>query len=492
MLRAAAVFSDHMVLQRERPVVVFGEADAPVTATIDVVRAEAVPFEGRFRLTLPPMPAGGPYELALTSGEEAVVFTDVMIGEVWLCGGQSNMEFMLQNGKGGAAEAAEADDAMLRFYTVNQEAEVDAAMLERERATAWKPLKPGTCGNVSAVAYYAGRRLREELGVAVGMLVCCVGGTEISNWISREALNTLPEGRDALAEFEKSIEGIRPEAFARVNDAYNARVAKWCEGAEALHRENPDIRAEAIVAAVGDFPWPPPTGPGMLRRPGNLWRTMAARVAPYGARGLFWYQGETDSGHSGRYAALFSALIEDWRRGFENESLCVVAAQLPNFGANPAAEDWPGIRAAQMRVCDGTRGCALACLLDCGETGDIHPWDKRLPGRRMADLALAHAYGRSIDAEAPRLESARPTDRGVALCFSEKIGPIRGDRRSLTANGKPAKARVDDGALIVEAAAPVKIAYAMENDPAACLFGRSGLPVFPFEIEVKEENGHEH
>ena len=484
MLRAAAVFSDHMVLQRERPVVVFGEADNPVTATLDVVRAEAVPFEGRFRLTLPPMPAGGPYALTLASGGETITFADVMIGEVWLCGGQSNMEFMLQNGKGGAAEAASADDALLRFYTVNQEADVDAAMLERERATAWKPLAPGTCGDVSAVAYYAGRRLREALGVAVGMLVCCVGGTEISNWISRDALGALPEGRLALAEFEKAVEGIGEEAFRRENDAYNARVARWCAGADALHRENPDVRAEAIVAAMGDFPWPPPTGPGMLRRPGNLWRTMAARVAPYGARGLFWYQGETDSGHPERYAALFSALIEDWRRGFENASLCVVAAQLPNFGADPAAEDWPGIRAAQRQVCDDARGCALACLLDCGETGDIHPWDKRRPGRRMADLALMHAYGLAIDAEAPRLDAARLTARGAELRFTEKLGPIRGDCRSLTANGEPARARVEGGALIVEAAAPVKIAYAMENDPAACLFGRGGLPAFPFEIEL--------
>jgi sialate O-acetylesterase len=164
MLKVAAVFSDHMVLQRQRPVAVFGEADDLVTATLDVVRTEALPVLGRFKLTLPPMPAGGPYELKLTCGDETVTFTDVMVGEVWLCGGQSNMEFLLKDGKGGAAEAAVAEDAGLRFYTVNEEADVDAAMLERERATSWKPLAPGTCGDVSAVAYYAGRRLREALG----------------------------------------------------------------------------------------------------------------------------------------------------------------------------------------------------------------------------------------------------------------------------------------------------------------------------------------
>ena len=484
MLRAAAVFSDHMVLQRERPVVVFGEADAPVTATLDVVRAEAVPAGGRFRLTLPPMPAGGPYELALVSGSERVVFRDVMVGEVWLCGGQSNMEFMLQNGKGGAAEAAVAEDGMLRFYTVNQEAEVDEAMLARERATAWKPLSPGACGDVSAVAYYAGLRLREALGVAVGMLICCVGGTEISNWISADTLRTLPEGRDALAEFERSIAGVDDAAFRRANDAYAARVNDWCAGADAMRRANPDVRAEAIVAAIGDYPWPPPAGPGMLRRPGNLWRTMTSRVLPYGARGLLWYQGESDSGRPGRYPALFEAMIADWRRGFENENLCVVAAQLPGYGADPAQEDWAAIREAQQEVCDSVKGCALACLLDCGETGDIHPWDKRLPGLRMANLALAHAYGRPIAADAPRLSEARVDATGVALRFTEALAPMRGEARSLTVNGEPAPARVEGGVLHVDCAAPAEIAYAWENDPAACLFGEGGLPAFPFKVKV--------
>ena len=484
MLKPAAVFSNHMVLQRERPVAVFGEADAPVTATLGEVRSQARPAQGRFKVMLPPMPAGGPFELTLTCGEETMTFTDVMIGEVWLCGGQSNMEFMLQNGRDGAAEAASARDDLLRFYTVNQEADVDAAMLEREQATAWKPLEPGTCGDVSAVAYYAGRRLREALGVAVGMLICCVGGTEISNWISRDGLVSLPEGRAALAAFEKSVEGIDDATFARENAAYEARVNAWCAGAEALRRADPNIRAEAIVAAIGDYPWPQPTGRGMLRHPGNLWRTMAARIAPYGVRGLFWYQGETDSGNPEPYPALFRTLIEQWRRGFENDALQVVAAQLPNYGADPAAENWPAIRAAQRAVCDGTRGCALACLLDCGETGDIHPWDKRAPGTRMANLALRHAYHRDIDAEAPRLTETRREKKAVRLKFTEPLAEIVGDSRSLVVNGAPAVARTRGGELIVDAPEPAKIAYAIENDPAACLFGQNGLPAFPFEIEA--------
>ena len=484
MLKAAAVFSNHMVLQRERPIAVFGEADAPVTATLDVVRAQAQSVGGRFHLELPPMPAGGPYELVLTCGGEKIVFTDVMVGEVWLCGGQSNMEFRLREGKGGAAEAASTGDDGLRFYTVNQEAEVDEAMLARERGTAWKPLTPGACGDVSAVAYYAGRRLREALGVPVGMLICCVGGTEISNWISRSTLSTLPEGRAALAEFDRSVEGITDEAFARASAAYQARVDRWVEGAEALRQKMPDARGADIAAMVGDFPWPPPTGAHMLRRPGNLFRTMTLRVAPYGARGLFWYQGESDSGRASAYEALFTALIADWRKAFANDGLWVVTAQLPNYASDPLAEDWAAIREIQKRVCEAVNGCAVACLLDCGDSTDLHPWDKRAPGRRMADLALQHAYGRPLDAESPRLIGAEPDGETLRLRFTKPLARLQGDLRSLKVNGVPAAARVTGGELVVEGTAPATVAYAIENDPAACLFSEDGLPAFPFEINL--------
>lgn len=484
MLRAAAVFSDHMVLQRERPILIFGEADAPVTATLAGHEALAVPAGGRFRVALPAMPAGGPHVLALSCGGERAVFRDVMIGEVWLCGGQSNMEFVLRNGKGGAAEAAAADDGLLRFYTVNEEADVDAAMLRRERRTSWKLLSPGACGDVSAVAYYAGRRLRAALGVPVGMLVCCVGGTEIAHWISRETLATLPEGRAALDAFERAIAGVDDAEFRRENAAYAARVEAWCAAEAALRREKPDIRANALAAAIGDFPWPPPTGAGMMRRPGNLWRTMTRRITPYGAKGLLWYQGESDAYKAGDYEVLFAALIAEWRRGFENDNMFVVAAQLPNFGADPAQEDWPGIRQAQRRVCETDGNGALACLLDCGESDDIHPWDKRLPGLRMANLALKHVYGMDVPADAPVLMTVSPAEGGVRLRFTEPLAALRGDARSLTADGLPVAARVENGELFIKTAGAAKLAYAWENDPAACLFGESGLPAFPFKAAL--------
>ena len=491
MFRPAAVFSDHMVLQRERPIAVFGEADGAVKVRLNGLEATATPHCGRFEARLPAMAAGGPYELNVSCGNETITYRDVMVGEVWLCGGQSNMEFRLSDDRHGAEEIANGDDAMLRFYTVAQEARVDGAMLARERENGWKSLSPGACGDVSAVAYYAGRRLREALGVAVGMLICCIGGTPISCWISRESLEACPEGRSCLETFEAAIEGVTDEEYARREAEYAARVDAWVAAADALKASRSGLRGAEVAAQIGDFPWPPPDGRWMLRRPGGPWETMVRRVSPYGARGLFWYQGETDSGNPGRYAALFGRMMADWREAFENEALWVVAAQLPGYGADPAAEDWPGIRAAQQRATDDDDHAALACLIDCGDSEDIHPYDKRAPGARLANLALMKAYARPVRSEAPRLVGAAREDGGAVLRFTEPLssGTLTD---ALTFDGAPCEARAfvtAEGDLRIEGVSTGRIAYARSNDPRACLFGRdTGLPAFPFEAWIGRQD----
>ena len=487
MLNLAAVFSDHMVLQRELPIRVFGEADAPVRVALAGNEVEAKPEGGRFCAVLPAMEAGGPYALTVTCGEEVRTFEDVMIGEVLLCGGQSNMEFRLNDDAEGPREVASGEDALLRFYTVNEEARIDEAMLARERQTAWKPLSPGACGDVSAVAYYAGLRLREALGVPVGMLICCIGGTESSCWLSREALASFPEGACRLKEFDETVANITDEAFERADAEYTARVNAWCAGADAIKARTPGVKANVIVSEIGDFPWPPPTGRWMLRRPGGPWETMVLRIAPYGARGLLWYQGETDSGIADTYAARLTHLIGQWRQVFENDNLCVAVAQLPGYGADPAAEDWPGIRAAQQAVCDADPLCEAVCLLDCGESDDIHPWSKRAPGTRMANAVLRLAFGLGEGVPSPRLDSVRQDPEGLVLSFTRPLAPLAADAASLLADGSPIRAEVTcDGALLLRGQGIRSVSYAQQNDPTPCLFGKDGLPAFPFAWRAED------
>lgn len=495
MLTLAAVFSDHMVLQRQMPIRVFGEADGPVRVSLAgdeetppggpllLETAEAVPAaDGRFLAELPAMEAGGPYALTVACGGEERVLRDVMVGEVYLCGGQSNMEFRLWDDAHGREAVAEGADDALRFYTVNEEARVDEAMLQRERLTAWKPLSPNTCADVSAVAYYAGRRLRAALGVPVGMLICCIGGTEISSWISREALAGTPDGEAMLAAFDASVANVTEEQFRREEAAYDARVKAWCDAADAVKAANAGLRGADLAAQIGDFPWPPPSGPLMMRRPGGPWETMVRRITPYGARGLLWYQGESDSGNAAHYDARLACLIGEWRRAFRNDALKVAVAQLPNYAADPACEDWPAIRRAQQAVCDSVSGCALVCLIDCGDSGDLHPWDKGVTGARMADAMLYLAHGQGSGAQSPRLAAVEVREEGLLLTFTRPLAPLKGDLRSLRADGRPVDAvRTPEGALWLAAPNALRVTNAWENDPAAALFDADGLPVLPFE-----------
>ena len=480
MLRPAAIFRDHMVLQRDVPTVIFGTSDAPVSATLADKHAEAAPEDGRFLVRLPALPAGGPYVLTLESAGEKVEIADVMIGEVWICGGQSNMEFRMYQEQGSEKELAEDNDSMLRFYTV-PDAGRESEAEKKERHTVWKILAPNACADVSAIAYHAGRRLREMLNVPVGMVICCLGGTEIAHWMSMETLASMPEGREQLDAFERLVDGITEERYERDTAEYQKQLISYWRDSEHLQAENPGIRPPEIEERLGPYPWPPPAGPFMPRRPAGLWENMTCRITPFTARGLFWYQGESDSGRAGQYAALLEAMLRDWRRGFACPELPFIAAQLPIYGADPRNEDWAGIREAQQKVCASDPYSAAVCLLDCGEKDNLHPVDKRIAALRMANAALSLAYGIGSGAPSPCLTGAEYNGNHAVLHFDLPLAsPIR-LTSALRINGMPASdAIVSGNTLILAAPSGATIEYGQENAPDACLFGQNTLPVFPF------------
>ena len=494
MLRLAAVFGEHMVLQQGKPIAVFGEADGPVDITLAQHSVKAACEGGRFLARLPALPAGGPHKLTVRCGQESVTLGDVMVGEVWLCGGQSNMEFRLRDERH-FDEANAMQDSRVRFYEVPQAATVrEAEALEQGRA--WTPLMPGACAEVSAAAFYAARELARRLDVAVGMIVCCIGGTSASCWMSRETLSGFPEGRAYLTEFEQHVAGKTDEQFACESAAYQREVDGWNAAVAALKKENPDISFADITAYAGAFPWPPPWGRTMLHRPAGPFETMLTRVAPYTLRGILFYQGEQDSApaRAPGYAALLTAMIAQWRTLFEDEAIFFVAVQLPRFGAEPDVEDWPAIRAAQQRVIGCTPHAALACLLDCGERDNVHPTDKQTPGRRLAAVALKHAYGQDVPADAPRLTDAalhgnrltlRFAHAGGGLCVPENI------QSALFIEGAGLGGVSADGETLVltltDAQGAVRVRYAQENWFAPVLMGQSGLPAFPFDVTIQKE-----
>lgn len=494
MLRLAAVFGEHMVLQQGKPVAVFGEADGPVDITLAQHSVTAEPEGGRFLAHLPPLPAGGPHALTVRCGQACVTLGDVMVGEVWLCGGQSNMEFRLRDERR-FDEADAMQDSRVRFYEAPQAATVyEAEALERGRA--WTPLAPGACVDVSAVAFYAARAMAQRLNVAVGMIVCCIGGTSASCWMSREALAAFPEGQRYLTEFEQHVSGKTDEQFARESAAYQQEVDGWNAAVAAMKAENPDIPFAEITARAGAYPWPPPWGRTMLRRPAGPFETMLSRVAPYSLRGVLFYQGEQDATpeRAPGYAALLTAMIAQWRALFDDKALFFTVAQLPRFGAEPDVEDWPAIRAAQQAVVDATPNAALACLLDCGERDNVHPADKRTPGERLAATVLAHAYGQDVPGDAPRLADAKLCGDTLTLRFAHTGGGLRvpeNAMNTLCVEGAALCAITADGDALVltlrDSQGAVRVRYAQENWFAPVLMGQSGLPVFPFDVTIEKE-----
>ncbi len=493
MLRLSAVFGEHMVLQRGKSIAVFGEADGPVEVNLAGNRAAARDEGGRFIARLSPMEAGGPYVLTARCGEETVSLGDVMVGEVWLCGGQSNMEFRLKDEM--HFEAANGlEDARVRFYETPQAATIEEAR-EREAHSGWKRLAPGACAEVSAVAFYAARELAERLGVAVGMLVCCLGGTSASCWLSWKELSAFPEGRAYLDDFEARVAGKTDEQFARESRAYDAQVEAYNRAVAAIKKENPAVTWAEICERAGLYPWPPPDGRTMLRRHAGPYETMLRRVAPYTVRGVFYYQGEQDAAlaWAGGYRATLAALLESWRALFEDENLFFAVAQLPRYGADRDVEDWPAIRAAQQAVADGDEHAALACLIDCGEVDNVHPTDKRVPGERLAALALGHVYGQDAYPDAPRVTSATLEGGVLTLACGERLHARGSAQESLKNALHVDGARVrnvtlepDGIALALEDAGErVRVCYAQENAPEAVFFGESGLPLFPFDIAVQ-------
>ncbi|MDE6709947.1 MAG: sialate O-acetylesterase, partial [Oscillospiraceae bacterium] len=389
----AAVFTDHMVLQRNKNINIWGCAYTATDVTVELcgksvtARAES----GKWKAVLPPMEAGGPYELKVTDNRGGeIVLHDVMIGEVWLAGGQSNMELELQNALNGKEVLANIKDVNVRFYYTQKIAYIDDYFNFAERNTCWSIAAPDTAANYSAVGYYFARRLAAELGVTVGVIGCNWGGTSASNWISRKALEQDADTKSYVDEYDKAMEEKTMEGYLKELAEYEEWHNEWQPKINEYYANTPDPTWEGAQEYAGPCRWPEPMGPRSQFRPGGLYETMISRICPYTLAGFAYYQGESDDHKPDTYYKLFKALIEQWRSDWEDDTLPFMFVQLPMF-MNEGDEDfkhWCKIREAQMRVHQTTANTGIAVILDRGEFNNIHPIDKEPVGERLALQAM--------------------------------------------------------------------------------------------------------
>lgn len=494
MLTLAPIFKDHLVLQREKPLHIWGSAEDGTTVTVSIgsVTASAETTGGRWSVLLPGLPAGGPYTLSAEDGTSTITLTDVMLGEVWLCGGQSNMELALRDSTDAASALAACKEVQVRLYHVGKRGFFDDAFYAEEAASCWQLPCPDTCRHWTAVGYHFAVELSRKLGVTVGLVECNYGGTSASAWMSEQMLASTAAGRLYLDDYAKGMTGLTDDEANAAYAEYLDYQSAWQQRIDAYYQEHPDAEWEDALAACGENRYPGPWAPVNPLRPHGLYDTMLSRITPFTLRGVLYYQGESDDHRPEHYETLLTCMIREWREAFRDASLPFLLVQLPMYGTKntDGCDNWARIRLAQERVCRTVRNTGLAVIPDCGAWNEIHPKEKRPPAHRLFLQACRHVYGlQTENTAAPLLRTAVPENGGI-LCYFDEVDnglELRG-REGFEVCGAdgiwhPATAEANEDTVFVsspEVACPVYARYAWYNYGPVTLYEQNGLPAAPF------------
>ncbi len=485
-VKPASVFTDHAVLQRGKPIPIWGTADPGEWVTVRLAGNEAAPVaadpQGNWRAILPAMEAGGPHELTVIAGN-TVTISDVLIGDVWICSGQSNMEWPLRATRNGEEEVKAANYPQIRLLLVPNVANAEAPQTQLEAR--WQVCTPDTARGFSAVGYFFGRHLHHELEVPIGLIDSAWGGTQAEAWTPRSTLDASEVTRPFVQRYEKAL-AVHDEAMKKYQEALKA----WEEQNKDKPRNQRSNRPRA------------PMGPTNPHAPAALYNGMIHPLVPYAITGAIWYQGESNVDRAEAYYTVLPRLIQGWREAFGQGDFPFLIVQLANY-TEPATQPvqaggWPEVRDAQLYTARTVPNTGLAVTIDIGEAKDIHPRNKQDVGRRLALLAEKIAYGREVVCTGPTLKDIQINGNEVTLTFDAAKGL---EARDPNQTGKPlpfalagedkqfhaATARIEGNRVILTSDAvanPVAVRYAWSNNPdSALLYNSADLPASPFRTD---------
>lgn len=508
MLKCSHLFTDNMVLQRRKSIKVWGIAydGTKVAVQINGITMETVASKHEWMAILPPMEAGGPYTLEVSEENgDKLQFRNVMVGEVWLAGGQSNMEFELQNSLGGKEVLKNIKGTNVRFFNVKRNAYMDEFFFHDERNNGWTEAAPESAASWSAVGFHFAKKLSEATGVTVGVIGCNLGGTSASAWMSRKILESDPDTRTYIEDYDKAMEGKTYEQYCKELDEYMAWYKDWQPKIEAFYNTHPDAGWNEALEFAGVSKWPGPLGPKSEYRPGGLYETMFRRVVPYTLAGFIYYQGESDEHRPKTYYKLLCNLISLWRSDYEDDKLPFICVQLP-MHKNKGAEDsdkWCFIREAQMQVHQNVANTGIAVAIDLGVFNNIHPANKKPVGERLALQAMYHVYsiGSAEEAYGPVYKSCDYCSGGILLYFDyAKDGfvlkdGIAGGFYVAGSNKVYHKAEVEIRGSSIYVSSPdvndpIYARYLWTDYSEVYIYGHNGLPLAPFRTSVNDEENH--
>ena len=476
-LQLPAIYTSHMVIQRDKPFLLHGTADAgcKVTATLgkEKLRTTAAP-DGSWALTFKARKATRePLTLTVTDGRATLTLTDILVGEVWLCSGQSNMVFMLRQATNAEANIAEAlAQKDLRIYDMRPRVYTDPVMwdstslaalnrLDYYVPTQWAPLTEDNAPHFSAIAYHFGAMLADSLDVPVGLICNAVGGAPIESFIDRRTIEYHPELVDILTDWRN-----------------NDRIQDWVRGRGAYNiKQSPK--------ALQRHPY----------EPCYLYEAGIAPLAGYPLRGVIWYQGESNAHNVELFATEFPTLVDSWRRAWSDEAMPFHFVQLSSI----TRPSWPHFRDVQRQLANVIPHCEMAVSSDKGDSLDVHPRDKRPIGERLGRIALHHDYGYShVVPSGPAIRSAQNKGKHIVLTFDYAEGLHTADGTApktfevADEHGLyyPAdKVEIKGNAIHLQSKhvkRPVRARYGWQPFTRANLVNGEELPASTFEIEVEE------
>jgi sialate O-acetylesterase len=479
-----ALFGSHMVLQQGREDRVWGRADPGEEITVriaDQIRTTEAGADGKWSVTLGALKAGGPFTMTV-EGTNVVTIDDVLVGEVWLCAGQSNMQWAVREAADGDLEALAAHFPRIRLITVphfgTQEPRDDFE-------GRWESCTPETVREFSAVGFFFGRQLHQALDVPIGLVDVAWGGSACEAWIRRDLLESDERFRPLIERWRK-LEEEHPQALAK----HEEDLAGW-------------KAAAAKAQAEGKQPPGPPESPeGLMQgnaRPGNIYNGVLAPTIGYGLRGVIWYQGEANTGRAYQYRDLFPLMIRSWRQEWGLGEFPFYWVQLADYKdetPEPAQSDWAELREAQTLTMSTLPNTGQAVIIDLGEGNDIHPRNKQGVARRLVRWALARDYGIDVPYRSPVYRAMERRCDKVVVTFDHVGGGLKAidvaeprgfavaacDRRFVRARARI----VDQDTVEVwsdEVSDPVAVRYAWADNPACNLSSREGLPVTPFRTD---------
>jgi sialate O-acetylesterase len=470
------------VLQRDKPLPIWGRADAGERVTVSFAGQSigaTTTSDGRWIVYLAPLAASSTPTDLIVTGKNTLRLTDIVVGDVWLCSGQSNMEWPVSKSLNAEEETAAANLPLIRQLKLARQISATPADTA-DTLGGWQVCTPQTAGNFTAVGFFFARDLQPRLGVPVGLLNSTYGGTPIEAWMSPPALASDP-AFTVVAERWTRATATFPEDQAR----YEAATAEW----------NP---AETAAKARGEkYTAPRPRRPEGTPHfsPAGLYHGMIAPIIPAAIRGVLWYQGEANAARADEYTRLFGALITHWRAHLGQGDVPFFWVQLAAYAAGDAdGTHWAKLRDAQTATL-ALPATGQAIAIDVGNPDDIHPTNKQDVGRRLALLARAKVYGGLVDFSGPVFKSAVREDAAMRVSFDYAgNGLIARDKplQSFQIAGAdqkffPAIAKIERDTVLVSAAEvpePVAVRYAWTNAPEANLYNGAGLPAVPFRSDV--------